>query len=131
MDRTPEDPAGDPLFDPRRHEPLVETAWDEAEAAIGEVVADTDARFDPVRFWPTHPMEDYGRDGATSLYLGAAGTIWALDHLAGVGATGSRRYTVDVLDRMLARNRQELRHAYYPDAPSYLMGDVGVKASYG
>ena len=45
------------LFDPSRHEPLQERAWDEAaaRAAIERIVRDAEARFSPQAYWPLRP----------------------------------------------------------------------------
>jgi hypothetical protein len=32
-------------------------------------------------FWPRHPDDDYGQQGDWSLWVGAAGTLWALEQL--------------------------------------------------
>ncbi len=116
------------LYEPERHEPLTRTPWKEAEAkaAIEEIVADALERFDPARFWHTHPLEDCGHDGATSLYWGAAGAIWALELLARAGATRARGEFSEVLPCLLERNRAEVRTMPYPEAPSFLMGEVGA-----
>ena len=72
------------LHDPALHEPLSDEPWDEGRVRDGirAIVADADATFDPVEFWPAeewdgweapHPMKD--------LYVGASGVLWALDVL--------------------------------------------------
>src|SRR5271169_4250567 len=71
-----------------RHRALTHDAWSElaARAAIEEIAADAIAQFDPDRFWPGHPSDDGVADGNTSVYVGAAGVIWALDYLHRIGA---------------------------------------------
>lgn len=65
-------------------EPLTDEPWVEARvgAAIRELAADAEAAFDPERLWPA---ADDDRDGTrlplTSIYLGAAGVVWALGGL--------------------------------------------------
>ena len=46
------------LFDPQSHEPLLDEPWDPAsiEAAIREIVAETEAAFDDG--WAVHPEEE-------------------------------------------------------------------------
>lgn len=60
------------------------------------------------------------------LYVGAAGVIWALDYLARVGATFRHHDFAASTATLIRRNREEHRTRFYPDAPSYLIGDVGV-----
>ena len=81
------------------HEPLAGEAWDEGrvEAAIGAIVADTEAACDGAR-WPWHPA-DGEDDGSASVYLGAAGVIWALHEL---GSTGWETVALAQLDRYRA-----------------------------
>ena len=83
------------LFDSARHEPLADAVWDEAaaRAAIEAIVARTEAAFDAEELWPAHPqdLEDGPLPRVTSLYLGAAGVIWALHELERLGAAELRR----------------------------------------
>jgi hypothetical protein len=81
------------LFDPAEHEPLTESSWDEARArsAIERIVDTTRAAYEPGRFWPRSPLDDYRLpvDRDRSLWIGAAGVLWALDRLgAGQGEGG-------------------------------------------
>jgi hypothetical protein len=119
------------LHDPARHEALLRQPWDAAaaQAAIAHIVSDTEARFAPGRWWPPHPRDD-GPDAAAGeprlcLYDGAAGVIWALHHLADVGAvTLARRYD-DQLDELLVRNRAALAASMPNDErASFLLGDT-------
>ena len=120
------------LFDPTRHEALQLLPWDETRvrAFIQHIVADTEARFSPDRYWPTHPRDlDAGDDPAqrcTPLYHGACGVIWALHYLQDVGAARlSRRYD-DALDTLLMRNRAWLGETAEREQASYLMGDTPI-----
>ncbi len=130
----PDDPADREvgLFDPARHVPLPrpEEGWnpDEAHAAVREIAEDALARFDPERFWPAHPLDDGLRDGATSLYFGATGVVWALDHLRRSGAARIGADFAPVLGRLLAANRAEFARGPYPGHASWLMGDVAALA---
>jgi hypothetical protein len=116
------------VFEPERHEPLSGGAWQEADAraAIAEIAADALARFDRARLWPTHPMEDHGRDGDASLYMGASGVIWALDYLGRAGLAEGADGLADAMPAVVARARDDLRRTYYPNAASFLIGDVGA-----
>ena len=120
------------LFDPSRHEPLTERVWDagRASTAIAEIVAHTEAAFDGEALWPAHPLdlEDGPLPRVTTLYLGAAGVIWALHELERVGAAG--------LGRDWGGVAAGLHEAYLaaPDfqdvvdgpVPSLWMGEAGI-----
>lgn len=78
------------IFDPSRHESLVDVPWNEAAAsyAIASIVNDAVEAWLKQGIWTAH-QED--KDGDTAafydLYLGAAGAVWALDTLKRNGAT--------------------------------------------
>lgn len=74
------------LFDPARHEALVDAPWDEATASVSiqAIVSDVCARFDPATLWPTHPLESEpgeARVPQPMLYNGATGVVWTLNRL--------------------------------------------------
>jgi hypothetical protein len=107
------------LFRPSEHEPLAGEEWSEerAEQAIAAIVADAEAAFDGTR-WPFHPADEID-DMPTTVYMGAAGVIWALHEL---GSTGWEDAAVALVDRYRER----------PDFPegavagSYLAGECGI-----
>jgi len=116
------------LFEPARHEALTTEAWNTDRVAqyVDTIVADIVERFEPESFWPRHPLDnedgDSGRD--KSLYLGAAGVLWALHYLAREDAVTSAVDPTDAIRRV---------HDSYLDAPdtgsvvpSYFLGEVGV-----
>jgi Lanthionine synthetase C-like protein len=109
------------MFDAARHVPAAPLTWDaaDAQAAIDEIVADATAALDDTRFWPAHPQDNGSGDGDTSLYMGAAGVIWALDHLA---RTGAMRHTTS-----LAHLREPLLDAARQHRTT--MGDYGRHSS--
>ena len=115
-----------PLYDPREHEPLTEQRWDEsrARAAIQRIVTDAEEHFDPVRYWPLHPRDDEGLEPEVemSLFIGAAGVVWALDYLEREGAASVwRTYDADaILRRYLASPD------YGQTVPAYLTGQSGI-----
>jgi hypothetical protein len=121
------------LHDPDRHEALSDTAWDEgrARALIARIVADTEARYTPERYWPLHPL-DRAPDEDPSLipmplYFGAVGVKWALNHLQSVGAARLSRDPLSDLDTVLERQRRWLRAiGHDDDDAAYLMGDTPV-----
>ena len=81
------------LYRPEAHEPLTDEAWQEGRArdAIRAIVADADAAFDAERLWPAHEWDGWNTpQPLKSLYVGAAGVLWALDALRrrGLAETG-------------------------------------------
>ena len=97
----------EPMIDSARHIPMASLTWDAAEAqrAIDEIVEDACARCEETRFWSAHPQDDGAKDGDTSLYLGAAGVIWALNNLFRTGATREDRPFVGFRDRLVEAAR--------------------------
>jgi hypothetical protein len=107
------------LWRPSEHEPLAGEEWDEArvEEAIAEIVADAESAFDGTR-WPFHPADE-NDDGPTTVYLGAAGVIWALHEL---GSTGWDDAAVALVDGYRAKPD----FPEYASAASYWMGECGI-----
>lgn len=100
-----------------RHTPLIARAWNDAEAAegIARIVAATRAAMSLEGFWPIHPDDgDPHAAPFTDLYFGAAGNIWALDHLERDPSLAGH------LDGILERNQ-----AKGPDR-SWLGGSSGI-----
>ena len=80
-----------PLYDPAEHEPLGTAPWDpdRARAGIDAIAGRALAARGPDGGWPRHPEDDYGQQGDCSLWIGAAGTLWALEQLGrGLGEAG-------------------------------------------
>lgn len=72
------------LYEPAQFEPLTDEPWDpgRVENAIATIVADADATFDPAVLWPAHEWDGWEEPlPLKTLYVGAAGVIWALDAL--------------------------------------------------
>jgi hypothetical protein len=119
------------LFDPQRHEPLEAHAWDETCARdwIARYVDDAHATFSREHLWPTHPR-DAGDDIADvpcpMLYFGAAGVIWALDHLARAGATAAPSDFASVVAELEARNTALVEPWGY-GVEGLLMGRSGIR----
>jgi len=116
------------MIDAARHVPLRPIAWNAAEvaAAIQEIAVDAIAHFDPQRLWPAHPQDDKLADGNASLYIGAAGVIWALDYLAGAGATKARCDFRPVVPRLLEAVREQFPAYNYGTLGSLHFGDLGA-----
>ena len=121
------------LYDPARHESLRPLDWDEAhvESTIRHIVADAQARFSEVHYWPTHPRDRNGGATAgnpeTPLYHGACGVIWALHYLQAAGAAPLTRSFMPERDRLLQRNRAWLGKEAQRERASFLMGDTPIR----
>jgi hypothetical protein len=116
------------LFEIERHEALTPTPWDTGRAheALVAIVDDIERSQQADHTWPTHPRDDEEPRGLRhkSLYLGAAGALWALHYLAREGAVTLRSTPAESMDAI---------HAAYlasPDigevVPSYYLGEVGI-----
>ena len=121
------------MINSARHIPMAASlTWDAAEAqrAIDEIVEDACCGCEETHFWSAHPQDDGAKDGDTSLYLGAAGVIWALDNLARTGATREDCTFVGFRDRLVEAARLQraalgnyARHAslHFGDFPALLV----------
>jgi lantibiotic modifying enzyme len=73
------------LYLPEAFEPLTDGPWDadRVRAAIGALAADVEAAFDPASLWPAEGDWDGWRTPTPlkTLYVGAAGVVWALEAL--------------------------------------------------
>jgi len=121
------------LFDPARHQAMSAAAWDEAEArrAVQRIVDSARREFDRAsQAWPAHPCDDPEPTDQvfTDLYMGAGGVVWALRHLARLGAVEPLADDdgFDALvDALPERNRAALADSLHGSA-SFLMGDCGL-----
>ena len=111
------------IYDPDAHEPLTETPWDELRVRerIASIVDDAERAVDD-GLWPNHPLDDDREppllDGLTTIFMGAAGMLWALH------ALGSTLDLASFADGALRRYRE--RPDWGEDAPSLLMGESGI-----
>jgi hypothetical protein len=109
------------VYDPDAHEPLTDTLWDRprAEAGIAAIVADAEAAVVDGA-WPNHPLDDEGdlHDGMRSVYLGAAGMIWALHTL------GSGLDLATLADDALRRYREQ--PDFGESLPGVSFGEAGI-----
>jgi hypothetical protein len=82
-------PSSQTMYDPHRHEPLIDDAWAEGPVrdGVAAVCRDLEAAFDPWSLWPLHPRdwEPGTADVVRGLYLGAAGVLLGLGRLASTG----------------------------------------------
>src|SRR5262249_581184 len=112
-----------------RHVPLRPLAWDPAVAAraIDEIIADALEHFGGERFWPAHPLDDDVEDGNSSIYIGAAGMICALEYLRRVGASKTSFDFRAEVTTVVEKTRAEMqRYGSYSVTGSLLLGDMGT-----
>ena len=117
------------MIEPFRHVPLRPVHWDQGAAvqAIDEIVADALTQFGGNQFWPAHPLDDGVKDGHSSIYIGAGGVIWALEHLRRAGATKIDFDFRPYLPQLLAKTQAELPdYEDYAAHGSLLFGDLGT-----
>src|SRR5437868_12685569 len=72
------------LYEPSQFESLIDDPWVPArvEDAIAAIVSDADAALDLDALWPAEEWDGWEEPlPLKSLYVGAAGVIWALDAL--------------------------------------------------
>jgi hypothetical protein len=126
------------LYDPNAFEPLTDTAWDDrlVREAIGEIAADSDAACRPKRLWPAHEWDGWqSPKPLKTLYVGAAGVVWALDRLRERGYAETRLDLVGVARRALEawREKPGVLTAFprpEPWNPALFMGETGILLVY-
>ena len=116
------------LFEASRHETLIEQPWGEARArsAIRAIATAIEESFQAQDFWPSHPLDEVEQraTGQKTVYLGAAGVVWALSYLRAERAVDIPMDPAELIDRAYK--------AYLDDpdtgevVPSYFLGEVGI-----
>jgi hypothetical protein len=125
------------LYDPAKHEPLADIAWDEtrARAMIDRIVRETEARFSPDTYWPVHARDRHPGESEmprSPLYMGACGVVWALQYLEATGAVRLERSYSGYMPGLLASNDAWLASFGGRERSSYLMGNTPILLlSYG
>ena len=116
------------LFTPANHEPLTDAAWDaeRVREAIRAIARDAEKALEPDAGWPPHPRDDEEERRFHTLYLGAAGVIWALESLRRRGLVELSREYVPVLERLLEAERTDPDFADDDPPRSLLMGECGM-----
>jgi len=122
------------LYDPELHEPLTETAWDEGfvRDSIAEIVADTDAACRPKLLWPADEWDGWqSPKPLKTLYVGAAGVVWALDRLRERGHADTGLDLAGVARRALEAWREKpgvltVLPRPEPWNPALYMGETGI-----
>lgn len=98
------------LFKPEAFEPLTDEQWDENRVrdALRAIVADADRAYDAEQLWPADEWEAWNTPlPLKSLYVGAAGVVWALDALRRRGHVESTLDLAAVAQRTLEAWRKE------------------------
>ncbi len=116
------------MFQKDRHEALVSTPWDEAEAraAILEIASSALSRFDAQTLWPSHPMDEGVPDGTAGMYMGAAGVILALDYLKRARAIDYAQDFRPALPGIVERDNVWLKNFPLGAYGSLMMSDMGT-----
>ena len=121
------------LHSPARHAPLAGEAWSDARARglIRATVADLESDYDAENAaWPNHPGDLEGDPDlhVSTVYLGAAGIVYALRRLAEDGHAGTAldldAIAAGLYERWLAA--PEFTSLYPAPHPSLLMGAAGL-----
>ena len=115
------------LFEPSRHEPLLESQWDASRArdTIRAIVQDTQQTLGSGIVWPPHPLDELREpNSGKTFYLGASGTLWAMWYLEQQGTVELRVKPSELIGRVYESYLAE------PDTgevvPSYYLGEVGI-----
>jgi hypothetical protein len=98
------------LYRPEAFEPLTDEPWDEERVRRGirEIVASADEAYDPETLWPAGEWESWQTPTPLkTLYVGAAGVIWALETLRRRGHAETKLDLGDGARRTLDAYRRE------------------------
>lgn len=118
------------LFSPEAHEPLEQRSWnrDVVLAAIRDIAAECEGSLTGPPYWPVHPRDvEPGDEGPwTTVYLGSAGVIYALDLLAGRDLVDLARDYVPVLEQAVEAYTANPEGGDWVHPPSYWTGETGI-----
>ncbi|MFI5316219.1 MAG: lanthionine synthetase C family protein [Myxococcota bacterium] len=118
------------LFEPHRHEPLVDIPWEEGQArsAIERIAADTHAAFTEEGLWPIHPIDRSPERAEVlkPLYYGAAGVIWTLHRLQRAGLAELRHDYLPAVRGLLEAHRADSLRLTGAPILGYPVGDAGI-----
>lgn len=122
------------LYQVNLHEAIIDAQWsaEKATAHIEFIIDQTLSMFDEKNLWPVHPdiTESYKlASPIPSLWLGAAGTIAALQELSHHFSLNKNfNHVVDTLDAKVSQSLTELSQQFPCDihSPSYLFGSSAI-----
>ena len=125
------------LYDPTAFAALTETPWDASvvRTAIREIVADADDAYHRARLWPADEWDAWQTPTPLkTLYVGAAGVIWALDALRRRGTADTRVDLAEASRSTLDAWRREpdlMRGVELPEPAraGLLSGQAGILAA--
>jgi len=123
------------LFIPERHDEITKINWSKELAIdyITQLIAKTENLFQSERLWPVHPDLHQGNgitQPITSLWFGAAGTLWALNHLSKSYAVNLKAYLpyLDQLTQLQSAWVNDMSSEFIPtNTSSYLLGSLGSR----
>jgi lantibiotic modifying enzyme len=98
------------LYRPEAFDPLTDRPWDEdwVRGEIARIVADADASYDAGGLWPAEEWDSWqNQTPLKSLYVGAAGVVWALGALRRRGHAESRLDLAEAARSVLTTWRAE------------------------
>jgi hypothetical protein len=123
------------LYNPERHEALTKTQWsaERATQKITNLVEQCLREFEGENLWPVHPdgVECYKlKEAASGVWMGAAGTLWALHDLWSAYPNLPKYDFTPYLPLLKTQQARRLEPitALFPfdvHAPGYLFGYVG------
>lgn len=124
------------LYRPESFEALTQTSWDDARvrASIREIVADADGACRPKLLWPAEKWDGWQSPlPLRTLYVGAAGVVWALANLHARGHAETRLDLAQVASRALEawRKKPGLLTTLELPEPAYASlfhGEAGILA---
>lgn len=122
------------LYDPAQFDRLTDEPWEteRVREAIRAIVEDADAAYDPETLWPAHEWDGWQAAlPLKSLYVGAAGVVWALAELQERGHAESSLDLRDAVVRALELWRAEPDWLEGEERPapaeaSLLRGETGI-----
>lgn len=123
------------LFDAARHEILLDTPWSKGKVqqVIADIVDAAISEFQGENFWPVHPdlLQEYKINQViTSLWHGAAGTIWAVDQLnkndSSLPCYDFTPFLQTLRDKQTLWLSKSMLVGIDPQSPGYLFGYTGI-----
>lgn len=114
--------------------PLAGEPWSTqaASAAISNILSNCIEEFSAETLWPMPKSEDCDAESVSSIYFGAMGVLWALDHLQQYldGDLPFNKYSLaeDIHQKYFSGDAKSLKDYADTDGviPSYWLGESGI-----